>query len=107
MVNTNQLEIFRYRFGPHNHGHCIPADDAFYAALDFTAAGHDRLTVNGDGVDIRLVGRVVKLDAALLVMHLQAAQQLPHAIRPLILLDVVQRFKPFPVFVFDFFVYLA
>ena len=93
--------------GPHNHGHGIPADNAFYPALDFTAAGHDGLPVNGNGVDIRRIGRVMKLDAALLGMRLQAAQQLPHAVRPLILVDIVQRFEPFPVFVFNFLVYLA
>ena len=51
--------------GPHDHRHGIPPRQAFDAALDFPAAGEERLLVGGNTVDVRGIGREGKLDPAL------------------------------------------
>ena len=42
--------------GAHDHGECVPAYEAFDAALEFLVAGIARLKAMGDGVGVRSVG---------------------------------------------------
>ena len=74
----------------YHHGHGIPANDALYPALDFTAAGENRLALDRNGVDVRGIGSVVELDTALLGLRLKAAQQLSNAVRALIRIHIVE-----------------
>lgn len=88
--------------GPYDHRHGIPANDALDAAFDFAAAGKYRLALNGNGIDVGGIGGVVELDPLLLGMGLKASQQPSHAVRTLILINVVKRLEPLPVFILDF-----
>ena len=51
--------------GADDHRGRVPADEALDAALEVGAAGHERLLVGGDRVDVRRVGGERQLDAVL------------------------------------------
>ena len=84
--------------GPHHHGHGVPADDAFDAPFDFPAAGKDRLPAGRNGIDIGRVGRKMNGNIELLGAHLEVAQQLEDPCRPLVFINIIEAFDPFPVF---------
>ena len=80
--------------GADHHRHGVPAHDALDAALDLAAAGIRHLLVGVDGVDVRRVRRERQLDAALLGVDAELAQQPADARRPSVLQHVVQRLEP-------------
>ena len=61
--------------GAHDHRRGVPADQALDAALEVRAAGHERLLVGGDGVDVGGVGGEGQLDAVLSGVNRQLAEQ--------------------------------
>jgi hypothetical protein len=87
-----------FTVGAHHHGHGVPADDALDAPLNLAVTGESRLAAHRDGVDIGRVGAEMRLNAIFLGAHLQQPQQFQDPFRPLVGIDIVQGFDPFPVF---------
>ena len=55
-----------------------------------------------NSVQVRRIGSIVKIDAALLRPNLEQLQQFQDALRPLVGIDIVQRLDPFPILIDDF-----
>src|SRR5690606_19018745 len=54
--SLDRLAVFFLLVGLDDHGHGVPAHDAFNAALNLTVAGIFRLLVGRDGVYVRCIG---------------------------------------------------
>ena len=78
----------------HDHRRGVPADEALDAALEVGAAGHERLIVRGNRVDVRSVRGEGELDAVLGRVDRQVAQQPGDFGRPAALQDIIERVEP-------------
>ena len=69
-----------------DHGHSIPADNAFDSTFDFSVAGIGRLSIYRNRVDIRRVGgkRDVYVER-ILGLIFKSAQQVPDSLRAVFL----------------------
>lgn len=88
--------------GPDNHGHGIPANDALDPALDVAVAWKNGLGFHGDRIDIGGIGREGELNSFFLNLEMEPMQKPDYAFRTLVLIHVLQRVKPLPVFQFNF-----
>ena len=84
--------------GAHDHRRGVPADEALDAALDLGAAGHQRLFVGGNGVDVGSVGGERQLDAVLAGVNRQLAEQPRDLCRAAALQHIIKRVEPFAGF---------
>ena len=82
----------------HDHRHRIPADQALDAALDIGVAGHRRLLVGRNRVDVRRVGGERQLDAVLGRVKRQLAKQPRDFDRAAALQHIIERLEPFAGF---------
>ena len=78
----------------HDHRRRVPADEALDAPLDIGAAGHQRLLVGGNRVDVGRVRRERELDAVLPGVNRQLAQQPRHFGGTAALQDIIKRVEP-------------
>jgi hypothetical protein len=79
----------------HHHRHRIPADDGLDALLDFQFTGIGRLLGDVDGVAVGGVqGGFVEGNPRAQDVILQGAQNLPHPIRAIFLVDIGDGFQP-------------
>ena len=82
----------------YDHRGGVPANEAFDAPLDVRAAGHQRLFVGGDGVDVRSIGAKGKLDAVLPGMNGELAKQARDLCGAAALQHIIERLEPFAGF---------
>ncbi len=81
--------------GAHDHGHRIPADQAFDAAFDLTASRKRRLPPDRNRVDVGCVGGERDFHTVAERLLFQFGEQEARATRPRSLENAFQRIQPF------------
>ncbi len=81
--------------GAHHHGHGVPADQALDPPLDGPVARVGNFFVHRNGVDIRGLQDVRRLNPVESGALGKAVKQVGDAVRPSLLHDAVQSFQPF------------
>ena len=84
--------------GADDHRRRVPADEALDAAFDVRAAGHQRLLVGGNAVDVRRVRGERELDAVLARVDRQFTKQTRDFDGAAALQDIIKGIKPFAGF---------
>ena len=79
----------------HDHGHGVPAGEAFDAALHGAVAGIRHLVLGTDGVHVWRIEMDGEAGARAARLLGEALQQECRAIRPLLVQYLIQRFDPF------------
>ncbi len=82
----------------HDHRRGVPADEALDAAFDVGVARHERLLVGGNRVDVGSVRGERQLDAVLLGVERQLAEQPRDFGGPAALQDIINGIEPFACF---------
>ena len=80
--------------GAHDHGHGVPAHDAFDPPLDLAAARVGRLLVAGNGVDVRRIDAEGGADAGFCGVGLELLQELEDLSRRPMGQHVIEGFEP-------------
>src|SRR4029079_5862840 len=81
--------------GSDYHRRGVPAYDALDAPFDVRIAGHQRLLLSRDGVDVRRVRGERQLDAVVRRMQRELAEKTSDLDRASLLQDVIERIQPF------------
>src|SRR5262249_26772128 len=78
------------------HDHCssVPTDQAFDSTLEVWTAGHQRLIVSSNGVDIRGVGGEGDFDAVFGRVQGELSQQATNFCRTAALEHIIKRIEP-------------